>query len=216
MNNKLYGIKEKYNCRPTIYVACMNAYKNGLVYGRWIDATISVDHITNQIADMLSHSPFRYTLDESSILPNERNWWEIHDWQYFHGINLYSSIFKKGSIYIEKNHRFCLPEVHEIAKEIDKLQQKGEGENKVTIFISLYLKYDLKKAIELMVDKYLGCFDSEKDFMVFYAKKMNLFEGCKPEIVEHFDYHSLSKRFLLEGTVFSITLHGKHHYFSNG
>ena len=66
-----------------------------------------------------------------------------------------------------------------------------------------------------MSDKYLGCFDSEKDFITSYSKKMNLFEGCKPEVLEHFDYHSLSQKFLLEGTVFSITLHGKHHYFSN-
>jgi antirestriction protein len=193
----------------------MNSYKNGLIYGRWIDATISVDHIKNQIADMLSHSVFRYTVEESGILPNERDWWEIHSWQQFHGINLYRSIFTNGSMYIQKNHSFCLQEVHEIAKEIDKLQKQGEGENKVMIFISLYLKYDLKKAISLMSDKYLGCFDSEKDFITSYSKKMNLFEGCKPEVLEHFDYHSLSQKFLLEGTVFSITLHGKHHYFSN-
>lgn len=40
-----------------IYVACLAAYNNGILHGRWIDATQGEDHIRECINAMLAESP---------------------------------------------------------------------------------------------------------------------------------------------------------------
>jgi antirestriction protein len=42
--------------RPRIYVACLAAYNNGCLHGRWIDAT-TPDEIRTQVRAMLAASP---------------------------------------------------------------------------------------------------------------------------------------------------------------
>jgi antirestriction protein len=42
---------------PRIYVACLASYNNGILHGRWIEATTDVDDMAEQIADMLKASP---------------------------------------------------------------------------------------------------------------------------------------------------------------
>jgi hypothetical protein len=42
--------------RPRIYVACLAAYNNGCLHGRWIDAT-TPDEIWAQVRAMLADSP---------------------------------------------------------------------------------------------------------------------------------------------------------------
>jgi antirestriction protein len=40
-----------------IYVACLAAYNNGILHGRWIDATLGEDHLWDGIKAMLAASP---------------------------------------------------------------------------------------------------------------------------------------------------------------
>jgi antirestriction protein len=42
---------------PRIYVACLSAYNNGHLHGRWIDADRDADDIRKDIKSMLSQSP---------------------------------------------------------------------------------------------------------------------------------------------------------------
>jgi hypothetical protein len=42
---------------PEIYVACLAAYNNSILYGRWISATQGLDEIYQDIHDMLAKSP---------------------------------------------------------------------------------------------------------------------------------------------------------------
>ena len=68
---------------PRIYVACLAAYSNGSLYGRWIDATQDAEDIQTEIAAMLAASP----------IPNAEEW-AIHDYEGFEGAELaeYSAI----------------------------------------------------------------------------------------------------------------------------
>ncbi|HCD9500445.1 TPA: antirestriction protein ArdA [Legionella pneumophila] len=43
--------------KPQIYVACLASYNNGILYGKWIDATQSESDIIDEIHEMLAHSP---------------------------------------------------------------------------------------------------------------------------------------------------------------
>lgn len=43
--------------KPEIYAACLAAYNNGILHGRWIDATLEPDAIRAEIEAMLAESP---------------------------------------------------------------------------------------------------------------------------------------------------------------
>lgn len=62
---------------PRIYVACLAAYNNGYLHGKWIDADQDTDSIYAEIAAMLKTSP----------IPDAEEW-AIHDYEGFEGIRL--------------------------------------------------------------------------------------------------------------------------------
>lgn len=62
--------------RSRIYVACLAAYNNGCLHGRWINAT-TPDEIWEQVRTMLADSP----------IPNAEEH-AIHDYEGFEGANL--------------------------------------------------------------------------------------------------------------------------------
>ena len=63
---------------PRIYVACLAAYNNGILHGRWIDADQGVDHIWDEVKAMLEASPVEEVAEE----------WAIHDYEGFEGVSL--------------------------------------------------------------------------------------------------------------------------------
>ena len=62
--------------RPRIYVACLAAYNNGCLHGRWIDVTTPKE-ITAQVRAMLAASP-----------EPDAEEWAIHDYEGFEGASL--------------------------------------------------------------------------------------------------------------------------------
>jgi antirestriction protein len=62
---------------PRIYVACLAAYNNGRLHGRWIDADQSVEDIWSEVQAMLVASP--------EPLAEE---WAIHDYEGFAPLRL--------------------------------------------------------------------------------------------------------------------------------
>ncbi|MCF6344060.1 MAG: antirestriction protein ArdA [Devosiaceae bacterium] len=77
---------ETYNStilEPRIYVACLAAYNNGYLHGKWISATQDESQIHKEILQMLEQSPISNAEE-----------WAIHDYEGFEGAELfeYSSI----------------------------------------------------------------------------------------------------------------------------
>lgn len=66
-----------------LYVACLAAYNNGILHGRWIDATRGEDHVRDEIDKMLKASPIPYAEE-----------YAIHDYEGFEGAHIeeYSGI----------------------------------------------------------------------------------------------------------------------------
>ena len=62
---------------PEIYIACLASYNNGILYGKWIDATQDVSDLENEIQEILAQSPE----------PNAEEW-AIHDYSDFDDIRL--------------------------------------------------------------------------------------------------------------------------------
>ncbi len=68
---------------PRIYVACLAAYNNGCLHGRWIGADQDAEDIRTEISEMLEASP----VDQAEE-------WAIHDYEGFEGAEIaeYTSI----------------------------------------------------------------------------------------------------------------------------
>lgn len=60
-----------------IYVACLAAYNNGILHGRWIDADQNISAIQSEVAAMLKASP---------VMDAEE--YAIHDHEGFEGITI--------------------------------------------------------------------------------------------------------------------------------
>jgi len=65
------------NIRPRIYVACLAAYNNGILFGEWIDANQDAWAIYDEIANMLKASPIAHAEE-----------WAIHDYEGFEGVEI--------------------------------------------------------------------------------------------------------------------------------
>ena len=74
---------------PRIYVACLAAYNNGKLHGRWIDANQEAAEIHAEIDAMLKASP--------EPLAEE---WAVHDFEGFGSINIgeYPSIERVSAL----------------------------------------------------------------------------------------------------------------------
>jgi antirestriction protein len=62
---------------PRIYVACLAAYNEGYLHGKWIDADQDEEAIYEEIKEMMADSP----------VPGAEEW-AIHDYDNFGGMNL--------------------------------------------------------------------------------------------------------------------------------
>jgi antirestriction protein len=78
-----------------VYVACLAAYNNGILHGRWIDATQGEEHIRDGIKAMLAQSPIMFAEE-----------YAIHDYEGFEGVGI--------------SEYACIASVAEIAAFIDE------------------------------------------------------------------------------------------------
>jgi len=79
-----------------IYIADLAAYNNGRLHGKWIDATLDVDDIQDQINELLKNSPETFAEE-----------YAIHDYQGFEGIGIheYEGIVSahKKAVFVEEH-----------------------------------------------------------------------------------------------------------------
>ena len=84
------------NDQPSIYVACLESYNSGYLYGTWINATQDVADIYAEIQTMLANSP----IDNAEE-------WAIQDYECFEGLRIdeYAGIetVKQYALFIEEH-----------------------------------------------------------------------------------------------------------------
>jgi antirestriction protein len=85
---------------PKIYVACLAAYNNGLLHGRWIDADQSADAIHEEVKDMLACSP-EPDAEEWAIHDSE-GLGHIDEWEDFETVSKLGLLVKEhGELILE-------------------------------------------------------------------------------------------------------------------
>ena len=102
-----------------IYVACLAAYNNGRLHGRWIDATLGEDHIWTQTRAMLAASP----------IPDAEEW-AIHDYEGFGSgtISEYSSFETVAELagFIEDNPELGLALIEHFCGDVGQARASLE------------------------------------------------------------------------------------------
>ena len=169
---------------PAIYVACLASYNAGKLFGQWIDCTQGYDHVMDEIKAMLSNSDEEIAED-----------WAIHTYHGFHKIKLDEW---------QDIHTVC-----EIAEKLAEYDELAE------VFSMLYNDFtSLDEAVSMMEDNYIGCYESEQDFIYEYVESACILEGVADNIKRYFDYDALLKDMEYGGDVFSILVgYKQHHYF---
>ena len=103
-----------------IYVACLAAYNNGILHGRWIDATQGEDHLFAETQAMLKTSP----------IPDAEEW-AIHDYEGFEGAQLeeYSSFATVTALaeFIEQHGSFGAHLIAHFGGHLDDAQSAFEN-----------------------------------------------------------------------------------------
>ncbi|MCF6253075.1 MAG: antirestriction protein ArdA [Methylococcaceae bacterium] len=119
-----------------VYVADLAAYNNSFLHGVWIDATLELDDIQEQVSEILKATP----LDEEA---EEEEEYAIHDYE---GFGAYSVSEYEG-----------LESVHVVACF---LEEHGEVAGDVLSHFGGDLE-DARKALE---ENYSGCYSSLADY----------------------------------------------------
>ncbi len=128
---------------PSIYVACLAAYNNGLLHGVWIDVTFGIDHINREVKKMLKSSPISGAEE-----------WAIHSDANFHGIAISESmdfeIVVEIAEFIENYGELGVELVEDQGLSLDDAQSMIEenyhGEYKSTIhFVEQLMEDELSK-----------------------------------------------------------------------
>lgn len=171
---------------PQIYVACLAAYNSGFLHGQWIDASKPYDEVMQEIKHMLFCSPEEGAEE-----------WAIHDYQGFFSIKI--------------GEWDNIEHVCKLAEKIVEHENLGE------CFAWLYYENDsIEEAERILEENYMGCYESEQDFIYEYVESTCMLEGVHDTIKRYFDYASLLRDLEYNGEIFSI-LNGyrQHHYFYN-
>lgn len=76
----------------SIYVACLASYNNGILHGRWIDATQGLDYINEEVQAMLKESPIAEEAEEWAIHDYELSGIKIDEWESLEHVALIGEI----------------------------------------------------------------------------------------------------------------------------
>ena len=106
-----------------IYVACLAAYNNGILYGAWIDANRDAWAIYDEVRAMLAASP----------VPGAEEW-SIHDFEGFEGVQIseYASFESVAKIaaFISEHGRLgaeLIAHFGDIAEARDAIEERYHG-----------------------------------------------------------------------------------------
>ena len=141
------------NIEQKIYVACLAAYNNGYLHGKWIDVK-DIDSVKNEIREMLAESPIPHAEE-----------FAIHDYEGFGGMDIgeytdiqticeYAEFIQEygedlaGGVY---SHYGCLKTAKEAIENAYHGEYESELEYAEQLFDECYA-HDVPKNIRFYID----------------------------------------------------------------
>lgn len=148
-----------------VYIACLAAYNNGKLHGKWIDATLGADHIRDGIKDVLATSP-----EGTKDYPAEE--WAVHDYDDFpnsHNLGEY-------------------PDIDELCAIAEFVEEHG------TVARALLGDYTLEDSKKMMEDCYHGEHDSVEDFAESFYEECGYMSEMKDSPLRYYiDWEAVAR-----------------------
>lgn len=170
-----------------IYVADLSAYNNGILHGKWIEATSDPDEMRAEIAEMLRASPCpNITLADGTPSAEE---WAIHDFE-----GLPSSLGEYTSL-------------DTIANIVSIIEESTHIDPDALVAIIENFHYPDTARTELD-QNFCGIYPSFKDFAEEQAEDMM---ACYPDlpdfVTNYFDYEAFARDLKHDYTVVDLPNH---------
>lgn len=159
-----------------IYVACLASYNNGILHGRWIDATQGVDYINTLVAIMLAESPMKEEAEE----------WAIHDYE-LGGVKLKSEWESFDHIAM-----------------IGEILSLDYPEDVIAYVIDNYEPDSIEKAEELLSEIYVGEYEDLADYAEQYCDDCYDMRNLPKEFAYYIDYERMARDWELSGDIHTI------------
>ena len=188
------GLKEYKHPResgPWIYVACLAAYNNGYLHGRWINAAQDREIVWDEINEMLKDSPVTKLYGE---IAEE---WAIHDFQGF------------GEYRVEEWNN--IDEICEVAQVLDQ----ENGELIVSLVDHLGKGTSIEDAKQFLEDNYAGCHKDLEDFAYSFFDECYGMDSIPKQLVHYVDYAAMGRDMAYGGDIFTISNADGMHVFWN-
>lgn len=173
---------------PQIYVACLAAYNNAKLHGRWIDCTLGLDHVWDEIKDILKTSP-----ENSTAYPCEE--YAIHDY-----MNFPEGIIKE----------YTSPST--VVEYAELMTNDDAGLAIVELKSHLGLD-SLESAKQYHDDNYCGEWDDFEAYSDEYIDSTGMLYEVPETIKNYFDYKSFARD--LEMDYITIEVGGMTHVWHN-
>jgi antirestriction protein len=171
---------------PKIYVACLAAYNEAILHGAWIDASLGLEHVQEEVKKIIDSSPAESAEE-----------WAIHDYEGFHGIKV--------------DEWDSFETVCEIAEALNEYDDE-----KADLFGELYQAYDLEQSKDRLENNYYGCFESYGDFAAEFLDNTGDLSGVPDFVRNYFDFEQYGSDLVSEGGFDCIQLGSRSlHIFSN-
>ena len=172
--------------KPCIYVACLEAYNNGMLHGTWIDCTIGVNYVKESIREMLGDSPEPYAAE-----------WAIHDYECF------------GSYSVDEYEN--IDELCEIAE----LLTEEQGELVIEIMNHLGSGTIIETAKEFLEDNYQGCYQDLEDYAIQTLDDLYAIRSLPDYLKHYIDYAAIGRDMDTSGDIFTLSDRNGTHVFLN-
>ncbi|MGX7874404.1 antirestriction protein ArdA [Mesorhizobium sp. ORM6] len=170
------------------YAACLASYNNGVLYGRWIDASDDVDAMQAEINAMLRESRFPNVMvndPETSLPVPSAEEWAIHDSEGLGDIGEYAGLAEiaRRAAVAELADEKDIPLAVLLAFASDHLN--GEWDSA-----------DLESEVD---DRYRGSYDTWRDFAQEFTEETNDMNAIPQWLKGHIDWDSIARDFELSG-----------------
>lgn len=159
-----------------IFVTCLAAYNNGIIHGKWIPVTESLDLLQMEIKKVLSTSPIE-----------DAEEWAIHDHEGFDGINV-----------TESND---LEELCDYVGAIDS----SEYESDLITGVMDCRGINALEAIDYIEDHYQGSYTDLEDWAMHFLDETGGLESLPKELSFYFDYEAYAHDQDINGLIFYVT-----------
>lgn len=171
---------------PRIYIACLAAYNNGKLHGKWIEANQDVSDIWAEVSAMLKASPE----------PNAEEW-AMHDYEGFGGIE-----FSEWPDFARISVLARLLEDHGDAFTLWYANQDGHN-------------IDVADLEETFLEQWQGAHDSESAFADYLLEETGQLSQLPEWARNYFDFESYARDLHLNGDYSFVRHNGQVYAFSN-